>query len=94
MARKRWSMCGKERYATKGEAIASAIRSSRRSGLGLRVYRCERCGGGWHLTKKPAWQANAPRNDDPATPLRNELGHRRGCTCSRCAWLDQGQVAG
>lgn len=88
MAIKRWAMCGKNRFATETEAIRIALRASRRSGLALRVYRCERCGGGWHMTKKRVWKGDPPRNDDAATPLRNELGHRRGCPCSQCAWLD------
>lgn len=43
--------CDKVRHETQRQAIASAIRSSRRAGQGLRVYRCPRCWG-WHLTSK------------------------------------------
>lgn len=93
MAIQRWKMCGKVRYATETKAIRVAIGASRRSGRRLRVYRCERCGGGWHLTKKRAWKGNLPMDDDPTTPLRNEFGHRRGCPCSRCAWLGDVEAA-
>lgn len=81
----RHETCGKKRYPNESAAISAALRSSRRSGLALRTYSCERCFG-WHLTKR-ATKPWISRNNDPATPLRNETDHRRGCPCSKCAWL-------
>ena len=46
--------CGKNRYPSERVAIRSALRSSRRGGTPLRVYRCDRCHG-WHLTKMAVW---------------------------------------
>lgn len=76
--------CGKNRHIHESHAIRSAIASSRRGGLALRVYRCPGCKG-WHLTKRRDWQeAPAP---EPRVEPRLANGHRQSCPCGQCAWL-------
>lgn len=79
--------CGKVRYTSERTAIRRAIASSRRAGLALRVYRCPDCEG-WHLTKKPTWTAAHWPQPVEADQVRNAFGHRIGCSCGQCAWLD------
>lgn len=46
------AMCLKKvRYRSTSEAMKVAVRRSRESGIGLRVYGCRLCGG-FHLTKR------------------------------------------
>ena len=50
--------CGKRRCATYDQALAYLLRLSRLSKDPLRIYECDGpngCGG-WHLTKRPAWE--------------------------------------
>jgi hypothetical protein len=44
--------CRGKRKRTYSEAIAAALRCSRKRGTPLRPYHCDRCGT-WHLTKHP-----------------------------------------
>lgn len=74
--------CGKTRYTHEKAAIRAAMGASRRSGLGLRVYRCPDCRG-WHLTKKKSW-VDAPTKHHTATP-----GSGPHCLCGQCAWMDE-----
>jgi hypothetical protein len=52
---------GKVRHQSKKEAEKSARSAARTRYRGvrnwLRVYRCDRCFGGWHLTSKPVRRA-------------------------------------
>lgn len=84
-------VCGKVRHTNQSAAIASAIRSSKRGGTPLRVYRCPGCKG-FHLTKRPEWSEPKPVAANPAQdsrPSHNVIGHHRGCPCTACAWLDE-----
>lgn len=84
--------CGKVRYTSERTAIRKAIASSRHAGLALRVYRCPDCKG-WHLTKKPKWTATHRPQPAESSRGRNALGHRTGCSCGQCAWLDVELIA-
>lgn len=43
--------CQKKVYTTRGAAIRAAMHSSKRAGIGLRIYACRTCKG-FHLTKQ------------------------------------------
>jgi hypothetical protein len=43
---------GKASYPGKNAAFGGAIRASRKTGKGMRAYKCHKCPS-WHLTTKP-----------------------------------------
>lgn len=45
-------MCDKVPYQSQGHAISGAIGASRKTGKGMRPYKCHQCPK-WHLTSKP-----------------------------------------
>lgn len=53
-------MCTKVKYS-RGGAISGAISASRKTGKGMRPYKCDKCPH-WHLSSKPRRDFNADSN--------------------------------
>jgi len=56
------AVSGKRKYATEGEALATAAHQVRTANApqGLRAYQCEWCSA-WHLTKGSGTEGKKPR---------------------------------
>ena len=48
--------CGKRRYKTHDLALHAALAATAKRGTPLRIYRCPRKAGGYHLTKRAVWK--------------------------------------